>query len=477
MPSDAILTGKKLAIVFVAMTSLNFYGPSPTLLVPAALCLFYGQSLPLFPAKWILVFAITVFEVGSLICGVGQSINQLIVGRTISGLGAAGILTSLIQVMAQVTRLEDRARLYGMFGAVFGISSIIGPLIGGALADHVTWRWCFFLNLPIGGVSMLAVIFLLKTTAPLGSDQRRRSYKETLHQVFQMDFIGATLIAGAVTCLLLALQWGGNIKPWNSRAVIISFVFSGVCFAAFVCWELFMGDKAMTPISIFKSRSIYAIVAYSFLTRFYMLILSYYLPVLYQAGKNHSATSSGIDLLPFLLGVVLTVIGSGQLVARIAYYWPFIVGGPIFLAVGSGLLYSLNTTTPESKLIGFQILSGVGIGMGMQNALFAMQVEFRANPKLIGQASSMASIRPIIRRDEAPVGVVKESPTAIYTKLSVEMIPGVVRAYTESLRIVFMLGVPIAVLAPLAAVFIDNIKIMKIAPPGQASLEAGVEKN
>ncbi|KAF9066962.1 ABC transporter, partial [Rhodocollybia butyracea] len=394
----------------------------------------------------------------------------------------------MLQVISQATRLEDRPRLFGMFAAVFGLSSIIGPLIGGAFTDHVTWRWCFFINLPIGGVSLLAVTFLLKASAPLGSDPTKRSFNDLFCQILQVDYIGATLVAAAVTCIVLALQWGGNTKPWNDKAVIITFVFSGVCAVAFIAWEIYYGDKAMVPTQIFKSRSIYAIIIYSFLTRFSLLLFSYYIPIFYQAVRHRTATESGIDLLPFMLSVVLSGIVAGQLVGKFGYYWPFLVWSPVFLAVGSGLLYTVTTSTSSASLIGFQILAGVSTGMAMQNSLLAMQVEFKETPKFLGQATSMASFgqflggtlglgvaEPVFASElskylliyapEAPAMIVKESPTAIYTELPGSMIPGVVQAYTLSLRIVFVVGVPVAGLALIMAMFIKNIKIAKTAPP------------
>jgi len=513
-PNEAtVLTGKKLFVVFVAMLlslllialdqtilatalpriasdfgafTLQGWVASAFVLAQTVFLLFYGQVMCIYPAKWVLVAAITFFETGSLICGVAQNANQLIVGRTVSGMGAAGMFVSMIQIITQVTRLEDRPKLFGAFGAVFGLSSVIGPLIGGALTDHVTWRWCFFINLPIGGVSVSAVILLLKSSPPLGSDPTKRTARDLLQQTKALDYVGGILVAGAVTCVSLALQWGGNTKPWNDKAVIITFVFSGVIAITFVAWERYLGDKAMVPLKIFKSRSIYALICFCFLTRFSLLLFSYYIPIFYQAAKHHTATASGIDLLPFMLGVVLSVIGAGQIVGRIGYYWPFLVASPVFLAVGSGLLYSLDTNTSNAKIIGYQILSGIGVGLGMQNALIAIQVEFNDQPGIISQATSMGTFgqflggtiglgiaEPVFASElskylakyapNAPAAIVKQSPTAIYTHLPAAQIPGVVHSYTESLKIVFLVGVPVAGLGLLSSLFIKNIKIEKRA--------------
>ncbi|KAJ7737370.1 ABC transporter [Mycena metata] len=464
---STILTGGKLAVLFTCMMlsmfcvaldqtilatalpriasdfeafSLQGWVSTSFILTQSVFLLFYGQLLRIFPAKWVLVSAIAIFELGSLVCGLADNVGQLIAGRTVSGVGAAGIFVAMIQIISQVTRLEDRPRLFGLFGAVFGVSSVVGPLMGGALTDHVTWRWCFWINLPLGGISVLGVLFMLKASPPLGSDPTKRSFRDIMEQVRHLDFVGATLVSGAVTALVLALQWGGNTKPWGDKAVIICFVLAAVLTGVFIAWEIYLDETAMVPTSIFKSRSIYAILAFCFLTRFSYLIFSYYIPIFYQAARGSTATKSGIDLIPFMLGTVITIMSAGQIVSRWGYYWPFLVGSPILLAIGSGLLYTLNATTSAAKLIGFQILAGVGIGMALQNSLLSVQVEFRDTPRILGQATSMASFaqflggalglgvaEPIFASQltknllkyapNAPAAIVKESPTTIRSAL------------------------------------------------------------
>lgn len=207
----------------------------------------------------------------------------------------------------------------------------------------MSWRWCFYINLPVGGVALIAITFLLKASPPLGSEGKDRSWRGLISQTLRMDWIGAVLVLGSVTCLVLGLQWGGNTKPWNSAAVIVTLVLSVVIAAALVMWQRYLQDRAMVPPAIFKSFSIFAIVGYSFCVRFCLLLYSYYIPILYQVTRQASATDSGINLLPFMLAVVLSVIIAGQLVGRIGRYWPFLVAGPPILAIGSGLLYTVSS--------------------------------------------------------------------------------------------------------------------------------------
>ncbi|KAF8206066.1 transporter [Mycena galopus ATCC 62051] len=524
-PQSTILTGTRLAAVFVALLltvllvaldqtilatalprissdlnsfSLQAWVATSFVLAQSVFLLFFGQVLRIFPAKWVLIATIFIFEVGSLVCALAHSMGTLIAGRTVSGLGAAGMFVAMLQVISQATRLEDRPKYMGMLGGVFAFSSIIGPLVGGALTDHVTWRWCFYLNIPVGGVAMVVITILLNPVLPLGSDPIKRSRTDLLHQVRDIDWIAAVLAAGAVTCLGLALQWGGNTKSWSDKAVIITFVFAGILAIAFILWERYVGDVAMAPLKIFKSRSIYAIMFYGFLNRFTQLIFAYYLPILYQVVRHHSATKSGLDILPMLVSGIVIMIGSGVLVSKFGYYYPFLVAAPPFLAVGSGLLYSIDLTTSGGKLAGFQIILGASTGLGMQNSIVAIQVEFKDEPKLLAQAQSVASFfqflggmiglsvaeavfsteltKFLVRyAPDAPAAIARNSPTAIYTDLPAALVAGVIKAYIQSLRVVYILGVPIAGLSLLTVLFIKNIKITKEAPA--PTKEVDLEKN
>ncbi|GAA6063261.1 hypothetical protein JCM10212_004995 [Sporobolomyces blumeae] len=510
-----ILTGKKLAVVFTAMLlSMLLVALDQTILATAlpriasdfnsfdkqgwvssafimtqsACILMFGPFLRIYPAKWCLLSSIVVFEVGSAVCGGAHNVDTLIVGRAVSGVGAAGIFVSILSIIAQVTLLEKRPALFGLFGLVFGAASIAGPLIGGALTDHATWRWCFLINIPVGAVSCLGVIFLLKAAPPLGCDPNKRTTRDLLAQTLRIDWIGGLLVLGSIVSLVLALQWGGNQKPWNDGAVIACFVVAGVAVIVLVFWQRHLQDRALVPPAIFKSVSVYAIAVNCFVQRCSMLLLIYYIPIYYQAAKNHSATKSGIDILALMLSMIFSVVLSGRLVQRFGRYWPFLALGPIPGAIGGGLLYTISPTTSNAKVIGYQILCGVGLGTTLQNGLFAMQSEFRATPKLVAQSTGVASFSQFLGgtialaigqaslsteltknfakfAPDAPLQVIKESPLKIWD-LAPDVRQGAIQAYVKSLDMTFVITVAFFGVSLLSAMFIKNLDIR---PPKKAA--------
>ncbi|KAI5476002.1 Major facilitator transporter-like protein [Pseudohyphozyma bogoriensis] len=527
-PEPEYLDGVQLAVVFGGMLlSLLLIALDQTLLATALPKIAsdfqaYSQqgwvssafilTLRIVPAKWALIGSIAMFEVGSAMCGAGQNVNILIGGRAVSGVGAAGMFIAMIQILSQVVRLEARAKLFGLFGAVFGLSSIIGPLIGGALTDHI--------NLPIGGTTIFIISLILKAAPPLGADLSDRSYRSLFRQILRMDWVGAALVLSAVTCLVLALQWGGNTKPWSSGPVLACLILAPVLGIALGFWEWFIGARAMVPVSLFKSISVPAIIGCAFTNRFAQFvpflprrskaithygpisrfIFVYYIPLYYEAVKGKSATSSGIALLPTMLGVVLTAIISGQIVARLGRYWPFLIFAPIPICLGSGLMYTVDQYSSSAKLIGYQILLGVGVGCALQNALLAIQAEFQETPALIAQATGLVSFGQFLggvvalgageaafstqlgknlekyapQASASLIEIVKESPTLIRSQAPVDQLSSILTAYVKSLQIVFVIVVPVGALGLGATMFISNLSIKK---PKAASETAADEGN
>lgn len=244
---EYLLAGRRLLVVFIAMLlsvflialdqtilstalpqiasdfdafTLQGWVATAFVLTQTGFILVAVHLIRILPAKYVLLTSIVIFEVGSVVCGSSKGVYVLIVGRAITGLGAAGLFIGMMQIMTQSTKIEDRPRLFGCFRAVFGLSSVIGPLIGGAFTDKVSWRWCFYINLPVGGLSFVVVSVFLTAAPALGSDPTQQSLRVLLHQVVRIDWIGGLFSFAAITCITLALQWGGGVKPWSSGSVI-----------------------------------------------------------------------------------------------------------------------------------------------------------------------------------------------------------------------------------------------------------------
>ncbi|KAF2728670.1 MFS general substrate transporter [Polyplosphaeria fusca] len=353
---------------FKSLSDVGWYG-SGYMLTSCAFILLYGRVYTFFSIKKTYLFGIVVFEIGSAICGAAPSSKVLIIGRAISGLGAAGIFTGAILIMLNVVPLHKRPMLQGLFGACFGVASVAGPLIGGAFTgSKATWRWCFYINLPLGAITIAAVVFFVH----LEERKRTLSWKETF---FKLDPLGTILFLPSITCLLLALEWGGIHYAWSDGMVIALLTVFAVLLIAFVAWQAWTRHTTATvPARIVLQRS----VAFGSLSQFFvgstMLTVSLYIPLWFQAIKNTSAMKSGINTIPLVLSVVVGSIMSGGLTQRIGYYTPFMIFGACFMAIGAGLLTTWTASTDSPMWIGYQILLGFGVGCSMQHPNLAVQI-------------------------------------------------------------------------------------------------------
>ncbi len=332
-----------------------------------------GQLLTVIKAKWVLLGAVFFFELGSLLCALANGMTFLIVARAIQGVGAAGLFVAIMATIAVVTTVEKRSAFMAGFGFAFVVSSVVGPLLGGIFTEQLSWRWCFWINLPIGGIATLLVIFLLPARPP----ERTHEFHRTGWAGFrQMDWVGCGLSLTMVTCLLIALQWGGNDYPWKNWRIILLFTLSGVLTIAFFAWEHWLGERALIPPGILRNRTVVAASGTSWMIMMGLLGGTYQLPLYYQASKLHSAQKSGIDIIPFMVVVCVGIFISSGFVTKFGWYYPFFFIGPPIAAVGFGMLFTVNETTSNKFLIGWQVLSGLGIGLTFQNIILSVQVSY-----------------------------------------------------------------------------------------------------
>ena len=340
--------------------------------------LLMGRVYTFYNPKWVFLYAIGLFEVGSAICGAAPNSTVFIVGRAVAGSGSSGIFSGAIIIIMDLVPLHKRPLLQGCMGAVFGVSSVVGPLLGGVFTTKVSWRWCFYINLPIGGAAILVLALILHIP------KAKKAGTPWRQQVLQLDPLGTVFFISGVVCLLLALQWGGSTYAWGNGRIIALLVLFVVCISVFIGVQIWKKETATVPPRIFTQRSIAAGMWSQFCSGSAMMIMVYYIPIWFQAIKDVSAIKSGIDILPLILSLVFSSISAGILVTKIGYYTPFMIASSAIMSIGVGLITTWTPNTMHPQWIGYQILFGFGLGMGMQQASLAAQAVLSRKDARIG---------------------------------------------------------------------------------------------
>ncbi|MEV7228908.1 MULTISPECIES: MDR family MFS transporter [Polymorphospora] len=357
---DQTIVGTALPTIVGELGGINHYSWVVTayLLASTASTPLYGKMADLYGRRPVFLFSIGTFVLGSLLAGFAQDMTQLIVTRGIQGIGAGGLMTLAFTIISDVVSPRERGRYQGLFGAVFGVSSVAGPLVGGYFAE-TDWRWIFFINVPLGVVAILVCYQVMK----LVPFQRRD------HAV---DWLGAALMVAAVSCLLLALSWGGNEYAWGSPVIIGLFVAGGVLSLLFLFQESRVAEPILS-LRFFRIPTFALANAAGFVLGLVMFGSIIFIPLYLQIVKGASPTRSGLLMLPMMAGVIVTSVLSGRAMSRRGRYKWFPVAGSVVLLVGMLLFTRLEVDTSLWLAFGFMVVIGVGLGLCMQSLVLAVQ--------------------------------------------------------------------------------------------------------
>jgi EmrB/QacA subfamily drug resistance transporter len=332
----------------------------------------YGKLGDIYGRRRLYIAAISIFLVGSVLCGLAQTMGQLVGARVVQGMGGGGLFALAQATIGVIVPPRDRGRYQGLFGSTFIAGSIIGPALGGLIVDHATWRWVFFVNLPVG-VLALAVIAIV---IPKRTERREHS----------LDLLGAGLLAAGTSALLLGLVWGGETHPWTSPQVVGALLVAAVSLTAFA----FVERRAREPILPFEylRRPIVAAgIASVGLSAMAMVGTITFVPLFVQGVIGTSATSSGVVLTPFMVGAVVTSAISGQWISRSGRYRANALAGPVVLGIGLLLLSRMDTSTTNAEAGAYMVVAGVGLGLMMQ--VFVVAVQNQVPTRAMGSVTAL----------------------------------------------------------------------------------------
>jgi EmrB/QacA subfamily drug resistance transporter len=455
------------------------------LLTSTIAALLYGKLGDLFGRKLIFQTAIVIFLVGSALCGLAQNMTELIAFRALQGLGGGGLIVTSQAIIADVVSPRERGRYSGLFGGVFGLASVAGPLLGGFLVDSISWRWVFYVNLPVGALALVMTAVAL-TVPP----ERGRA---------RIDWLGAALLTVGVSSLVLGLSWGGTTYPWGSARIIGLFVVAVVGLGLFLAAER-RAAEPVVPLSLFGNRVFSTTSAIGFIVGFALFGSVIFLPQYLQIVRGANATESGLQLLPLMAGLLITSIGSGALVTRFGRYKVFPIAGTAIMAVGMLLLSRLGVHTAMAVVYGSMLVLGLGLGCVMQVLVIAVQNS--VEPRDVGTATSGATFfRSIggsvgtavfgtifanrLATELAALGAgaqrlpaaggqaVRLSPDALRA-LPAQVRSGYLEAYATALHPVFLAAVPLCLIAFAVAWIVPEMRLRTAAGGAGARVGEGL---
>ncbi|OMC37115.1 MFS transporter [Mycobacterium colombiense] len=426
-----------------------------------------GKFGDLFGRKRVFQAAVVFFVAGSVLCGLSSSMGMLVASRALQGIGGGGLMVTAMALIGEVIPLRDRGRYQGAMGAVFGVTTVIGPLLGGYFTDHFTWRWAFWINVPISVV----VFFVAAAAIPALTDRTKPV----------IDYTGILFVGLGAAGLTLATSWGGTTYPWGSPMIIGLFVGSVIALCVFA-WVESRAAAPILPIRLFQSSVFTVCCVLSFVVGFAMLGALTFLPTYMQFVNGVSATTSGLRTLPMVIGMLTTSMGSGVIVGRTGRYKVFPIAGTAVMAVAFFLMSRMDPSTSAVVQSLFLVILGAGIGMCMQTLVLIVQntssfddlgvatsgvTFFRTIGSSFGAAifGSLftnflhSRIGPALVASHAPAAAAA-SPEALH-RLPRQAAAPIVAAYADSLTQVFLWAVPVALVGFVLALFLREVPLQE----------------